>query len=109
MVVRVEENLIVLISDLGVQEVNTCIKQKPIKLIQRKVRPRDIQLCADVTTGVDSHGQYQYHDLVALDQTTVGVIIRLERDHVEILDMFGKVGCLEPLFYLSRFYELNLK
>lgn len=56
-----------------------------------KVRPRDVQLCADVSTGVDSLGQFQYHDLVRVDPTTVGMIVRLEREHLEVLTMHGKV------------------
>lgn len=54
--------------------------------------PKDVQLCADVATGVDSIGQYQYQDLVMLDKETVGVIVRLEREHVEVLTMHGKVS-----------------
>lgn len=50
-----------------------------------------MQLCADIATGVDSIGQYQYQDLVMLDKETVGVIVRLEREHVEVLNMHGKV------------------
>ena len=48
-------------------------------------------MCSDVTTGVDSIGQYQYQDLVMLDQETIGVIIRLECEHVEVLTMHNKV------------------
>uniref|UniRef100_A0A1I7XEG1 SAC domain-containing protein n=1 Tax=Heterorhabditis bacteriophora TaxID=37862 RepID=A0A1I7XEG1_HETBA len=63
-----------------------------------KVRPRDVQLCADVTTGVDSLGQFQYHDLVQLDQQTVGVIVRLEKETMEVLNMHGKQGEIKHLY-----------
>lgn len=35
--------------------------------LQLKVLPKDIQLCADMATGVDSLGQYQFGDLVMLE------------------------------------------
>lgn len=59
---------------------------------QLKVLPRDVQICADVTTGVDSLGQFQYQDLVMLDQQTAGVIVRLEKEYLEVLNMHGKVS-----------------
>lgn len=66
-----------------------------LSVLQLTVLPRDAQLCADVTTGVDSLGQYQYQDLVMLDQQTAGVIVRLEREYLEVLNMHGKVKSLE--------------
>ncbi|PIO68445.1 Supt5 repeat protein [Teladorsagia circumcincta] len=51
--------------------------------LKMKARPRDVQLCADITTGVDSLGQFQFHDLVQLDQQNVGVIVRLEKETME--------------------------
>jgi transcription elongation factor SPT5 len=56
-----------------------------------KILPKDVQLCAEIATGVERMGQYQYQDLVMLDKETVGVIVRLEREHVEVLNMHGKV------------------
>ncbi|GFR83224.1 transcription elongation factor SPT5 [Elysia marginata] len=53
LIVRVEDNVIVLFSDLTMHEL--------------KVLPKDIQLCADMATGVDSLGQYQFGDLVMLE------------------------------------------
>ncbi|KAI1715640.1 early transcription elongation factor of RNA pol II, NGN section domain-containing protein [Ditylenchus destructor] len=82
LILRVEDNLVILISDLTMDEL--------------KVLPKDVQLCADVATGVDSIGQYQYQDLVMLDKETVGVIVRLEREHVEVLTMHGKTVRVKP-------------
>ena len=62
MVIRVEDNRVVLVSDLGNHEL--------------KVLPEDIQLSAERATGIDSLGQYQWGDLVELDAQTVGVIVR---------------------------------
>lgn len=53
LIVRVEENRVVLFSDLTMHEL--------------EVLPRDIQLCSDMATGVDSLGQFQYGDLVQLE------------------------------------------
>ncbi|XP_077549814.1 transcription elongation factor subunit Spt5 [Haemaphysalis longicornis] len=77
LIVRVEENMVVLFSDLTMHEL--------------KVLPRDLQLCADMATGVDSLGQFQWGDLVQLDPQTVGVIVRLEKENFQVLNMHGKV------------------
>ncbi|KAK8769846.1 hypothetical protein V5799_013689, partial [Amblyomma americanum] len=58
LIVRVEENMVVLFSDLTMHEL--------------KVLPRDLQLCADMATGVDSLGQFQWGDLVQLESTSKG-------------------------------------
>ena len=36
-------------------------------VFQLKVLPKDVQLCSDMATGVDSLGQYQFGDLVYLE------------------------------------------
>ncbi|XP_013782146.1 transcription elongation factor SPT5-like [Limulus polyphemus] len=77
LIVRVEENLVVLFSDLTMHEL--------------KVLPRDLQLCTDMATGVDSLGQFQWGDLVQLDAQTVGVIVRLEKENFQVLNMHGKL------------------
>lgn len=82
LIVRVEENMIVLFSDLTMHEL--------------KVLPRDLQLCADVATGVDSLGQYQWGDLVSLDAQTVAVIVRLEKENFQVLNMHGKLVHVKP-------------
>ena len=35
--------------------------------LQLKVLPKDLQLCSDMATGVDSLGQFQFGDLVQLE------------------------------------------
>ena len=70
LIVRVEENQIILFSDLTMHEL--------------KVLPRDLQLCQDMATGVDSMGQYQWGDMVQLDLQTVGVIVRLEKENFQV-------------------------
>uniref|UniRef100_A0A914I9G4 Transcription elongation factor SPT5 n=1 Tax=Globodera rostochiensis TaxID=31243 RepID=A0A914I9G4_GLORO len=77
LIVRVEDNVVIMLSDLTMGEM--------------KILPKDVQLCAEVATGVERMGQYQYQDLVMLDKETVGVIVRLERENVEVLNMHGKI------------------
>ena len=77
LIVRVEENVIVLFSDLTFHEM--------------KVKPDDLQLCADKSSGVDSMGQHSWGDLVSLDPQTVGVIVRLDREQFAVLNQHGKV------------------
>lgn len=82
LIVRVEENRVVLFSDLTMHEL--------------EVLPRDLQLCSDMATGVDSLGQFQWGDLVQLDPQNVGVIVRLERENFHVLSMQGKVVVCKP-------------
>lgn len=53
LIVRVEENRAVVFSDLTMHVL--------------EVLPRDLQLCSDMATGVDSMGQFQWGDLVQLE------------------------------------------
>ncbi|KAK3743846.1 hypothetical protein QZH41_011853, partial [Actinostola sp. cb2023] len=76
LIVRVEDT-VVLFSDLTMHEL--------------KVFPKDLQLCSERSSGVDSMGQHQFGDLVQLDPQTVGVIIRLDRDTFQVLNQHGKV------------------
>lgn len=77
LIVRVEERMVVLFSDLTMHEL--------------KVLPRDLQLCSDVSSGVDSIGKFQFGDLIMVDNQTVGVIVRLERENFQVLTMHGKL------------------
>ncbi|XP_070567089.1 transcription elongation factor SPT5-like [Ptychodera flava] len=77
LIVRVEDNMVILFSDLTMHEL--------------KVLPKDLQLCTEMSSGVDSLGQFQWGDLVQLDPQTVGVIVRLERESFQVLNMHGKL------------------
>lgn len=88
LIVRVEDNMIILLSDLSIEEL--------------KVLPKDLQLCADITTGVDSAGHFQYQDLVMIDSDTVGVIVRLERENVEVLTSSDKIMRIRPQAIQSK-------
>nr|XP_037877730.1 transcription elongation factor SPT5 isoform X2 [Bombyx mori] len=82
LIVRVEPHRVVLVSDLTMHEL--------------EVLPRDLQLCSDMATGVDSLGQFQWGDMVQLDPQTVGVIVRLEKENFHVLGMQGKVIECKP-------------
>lgn len=82
LIVRVEAHRVVLVSDLTMHEL--------------EVLPRDLQLCSDMATGVDSLGQFQWGDMVQLDPQTVGVIVRLEKENFHVLGMQGKVIECKP-------------
>ncbi|CAD5219871.1 unnamed protein product [Bursaphelenchus xylophilus] len=76
-VVKVDENAVVVLSDLNLDEM--------------KVRPHNLKLDTQVFSGVDQMGQFQFHDLVSLDANTVGVILRLEKDFADVLTMNNTV------------------
>ncbi|CAK9291026.1 unnamed protein product [Gordionus sp. m RMFG-2023] len=88
LVVRVEENTVVLFSDLTMHEI--------------KVLPKDLQLSQETTSGVDSLGQYQLRDLVHLDPQHVGVIVRIEKEIFQILNTAGKVVRVKPQSILRK-------
>lgn len=93
LIVRVEPSRVVLVSDLTMHEL--------------EVLPRDLQLCTDMATGVDSLGQFQWGDLVQMDTQTVGVIVRLERENFHVLGMHGKVIECKPTALQKRRENIN--
>jgi len=76
-IVRVEENLIILISDINNEEV--------------KVLPRDLRLSPHVATGVDSLGRFQLHDLVQVDKDIFGIIVGVHAEIITVLNQQGNV------------------
>ena len=92
LIVRVQENMIVLFSDVNLAEL--------------KVLPRDLQLCSDMATGVDSLGQFQFGDMVQLDPQTVGVIVQIQKENFQVLNMHGKVSGPLVLYLKTRFEQI---
>lgn len=76
-IVRTDEKSAILLSDLSMDEIQVLI--------------RDLQLCPDRATGVDSLGHFNYGDLVQIDPQTVGVIVRLEKENLQILTQNGQI------------------
>ena len=77
LVVRVEENIAIIFSDISRDEM--------------KVRPKDLQLCTETSSGIDSQGQNEVGDMVQVDPQTVGVIVRIERDTYRVLTHYDKI------------------
>ncbi|XP_001600437.1 transcription elongation factor SPT5-like [Nasonia vitripennis] len=90
LIVRIEENRIVLFSDVSMHEL--------------EVLPINLQLCPDMASGVDRLGKFQWGDLVQLEPQTVGVIVRLERDNFQVLSMHGNVVQASPVS-LTKYNE----
>lgn len=77
LIVRVEDNVAILLSDLTMEEIT--------------VFQRFLQLCQATATGVDSLGHFEFGDLVQIDAHTMGVIVRLEKETFRVLTMNNKV------------------
>ena len=107
LIVRVEENFVILFSDLTMHEVaggglgagwmytepcGPCFTHS--HLLQLNVLPRDLQLCSETASGVDVGGQHEWGELVQLDPQTVGVIVRLERETFQVCVLH--VGASSP-------------
>ncbi|XP_028399581.1 transcription elongation factor SPT5-like [Dendronephthya gigantea] len=78
LILRVLGKTAILFSDLTMHELEALLK--------------DLQLCSERSSGVDSLGHHQWGDLVQLDPQTVGVIVRIERETFSILNQHGKVS-----------------
>jgi hypothetical protein len=68
-----------------------CVMISDTSRQQIRVFARDLTMNTDADTGVETLGEYCLHDLVQLDQTTAGVIIKV-----------GVSSCLEATQKLPR-------
>ncbi|TCD60658.1 transcription elongation factor spt5 [Steccherinum ochraceum] len=82
LVVSVVDNVVTFLSDMSLQEVS--------------VFSKDLREAAEVGTGTNIVGNYELHDLVQLDQQTVGVIFKTDRDSFRVLDQNGHVRSVQP-------------
>ncbi|KAI0708566.1 transcription elongation factor Spt5 [Earliella scabrosa] len=82
LVVSVVDNVVTFLSDMSMQEVS--------------VFSKDLRVAAEVGTGTNIVGNYELHDLVQIDQQTVGVIFKTERDSFRVLDQNGHVRVVQP-------------
>ncbi|KAL6785123.1 hypothetical protein ACKKBG_A02530 [Auxenochlorella protothecoides x Auxenochlorella symbiontica] len=76
MVVTVTGPIATIFTDVSRQEIRVFVK--------------DLVQAVAVTSSVDTIGGYELHDLVALDATTVGVIVGVERDACRVLTNQGR-------------------
>ncbi|KAJ9582584.1 hypothetical protein L9F63_023072, partial [Diploptera punctata] len=67
LIVSVEDNRVVLFSDLTMHEL--------------EILPRDIQLCTHITSGIDSQGEFEWGDSVQIDSQTV--VLKIKRQALE--------------------------
>ncbi|OAT06168.1 transcription initiation protein spt5 [Blastomyces gilchristii SLH14081] len=90
MVVRIKDDRVTLLSDMSMQEIT--------------VFSKDIREAADA--GVDGKlGMYDVHDLVQLDQATVGCIIKLDRESMRVLDQNGSVRTVLPSQVMNKILQ----
>ena len=90
LIVRVQENMIVLFSDLTMHEL--------------KVLPRDLQLCSDMATGVDSLGVFSFGDMVQLDAQTVGVIVQIQKENFQVGYSNMTFRCFTSIYHIALKY-----
>uniref|UniRef100_A0A7N4PDB0 Transcription elongation factor SPT5 n=1 Tax=Sarcophilus harrisii TaxID=9305 RepID=A0A7N4PDB0_SARHA len=76
-VLKVEPSFVLLLSDLGREEL--------------KVLPRDLRLCPDTAAPEDVWGRHRWGEMVQLSPSTVGVIVGLDADALQVLDMEDRV------------------
>ncbi|GIL82005.1 hypothetical protein Vretimale_1566 [Volvox reticuliferus] len=93
MVVRVEEALCYVISDTSREEI--------------KVFARDLTESEMVASGIEMLGEYQLHDLVQINQSTAGVLVRIEKDAARVLTCNGTPD--QPDVRLYRLTDIQRK
>lgn len=77
LLVKVEEDTLTLFSDLSKHEI--------------EVRPTDVTEAGVASAGRETLGAYALHDLVQLDHTAAGVIVKVEHSSFKVLDTAGDV------------------
>lgn len=77
MVVNIDNNIITIMSDTTLLTVN--------------VFSKDLITALEVTSSVAFVGQYDIGDLVTIDSTEVGVIVKAQHDYYTVLNQFGKI------------------
>ncbi|KAI9268821.1 hypothetical protein BDA99DRAFT_546151 [Phascolomyces articulosus] len=82
MVVKVEGNVITMVSDSSLEEV--------------KVFAKDLRVAAEVTLGKTTIGNYELHDLVQLDFHTVGTIVKVDKSSLKVMTQNGDIRTLSP-------------
>ncbi|KAH6877184.1 transcription initiation protein spt5 [Thelonectria olida] len=81
MIVKISEDRVTLLTDQTNTEVT--------------VFSKDLREASDIG-GAGSLGQYELHDLVQLDPTTVGCVVKVDRESLVVLDQFGDTRQVMP-------------
>lgn len=81
MIVKISEDRVTLLTDQTNTEVT--------------VFSKDLREASDIG-GAGSLGQYELHDLVQLDATTVGCVVKVDRESLVVLNQFGDTRQVMP-------------
>ena len=54
-----------------------------------------VQECADVSAGLERLGQFELHDMVMIDRTAVGVVVKVEHSSFKVLTTSNSVQTIE--------------
>jgi transcription elongation factor SPT5 len=98
MIVKIQNNVITLLSDTTREDID--------------VFSSNIVESSEITSGITKLGDYELHDLVALDQSTVGVIVRVEKDGFQILKGTperAEVVPVKPRDIRRKVFDKNLR
>ncbi|CAK9231171.1 unnamed protein product [Sphagnum troendelagicum] len=98
MIVKIKNYVITLLSDTTREDID--------------VFSSNIVESSEITSGITKLGDYELHDLVALDQSTVGVIVRVEKDGFQILKGTperAEVVPVKPRDIRRKLFEKNLR
>ncbi|KAG0356522.1 transcription elongation factor spt5, partial [Gamsiella multidivaricata] len=82
LIIKIEDSVVTIVTDLNVKDI--------------QVFSKDLQMAANVSSGTGTIGQYETHDFVQLDASTVGVIYKVERGFARVLDQSGLTREVEP-------------
>ncbi|KAF0990266.1 hypothetical protein HZS_3939 [Henneguya salminicola] len=77
LVVRVENNQVIILSDVSIKEI--------------KAFSRDIQLCTEKSISYDNLGKFTIHDFVQVDNQTIGVVVGIDGESISVLDQYEKI------------------
>lgn len=53
------------------------------------------QECAEVSAGLERLGNYELHDMVMLDRTQVGVVVKVEHSSFKVLTTSNAIETIE--------------
>jgi len=75
-------------------DVQIAVVMSDMNMTQFKIHPRYLQLCNQGSTCVTSSGNFQIGDLIQIDPQTVGVVIKFEKNKMNVLSTSNKVRFL---------------
>ncbi|KAM0786565.1 hypothetical protein ACM66B_002021 [Microbotryomycetes sp. NB124-2] len=93
LVVRVQNDIVTFLSDVTQEQV--------------EVFAKDVREAAEVGSGLNIVGKYELHDLVQLDAQTTGVIFKVDRDLLHVLDQTDTVRILKASQILDKVNSRN--